>query len=74
MMFALRWLVRDDEDIATVLEAAFMGSYKNLHYLLWGPQGYPALTGSMKVTVKAWDKVQSIMQPEGTGYSSSTQL
>lgn len=66
MVNSRRWLLRDDGDAANVLEAALVGSYEGLHHLLFrGPWGSTVLTNCMKVTIKAWDQVQLLMQPEG---------
>lgn len=54
MLFARRWLLRDDEDAATVLEAAILVSYEDLANLVHsGSRVESSLTGPMKVTIQA---------------------
>lgn len=62
MVFARHWLLRDDEDAAKVLEAAILGSYEGLSNLVYrGSQVQSPITGSIRVTIQAWDRVQVIM-------------
>lgn len=56
MVIARHWLLRDDGDAATVLEAALMGSYESLHFLVYrGSKVLSPLTESMHSTIRAWD-------------------
>lgn len=44
-----------------------MGSYESLFYLVHrGPMASPSLTASMRVTVRAWDRAQKLMNMRGT--------
>lgn len=74
-MFARLWLARDDSDAATVLEVALMGSYESLYYLVHRGLQVPApLTGSMRVTVRAWDRARVLMHSESETWSPDTPL
>lgn len=56
MVFARRWLLADDGDSTTVLEAAQLGSYESLRLALYrGQRSDLPLTLTMKATIKAWE-------------------
>lgn len=74
-MVARRWLLRDDGDAATVLEAALMASYESLYYLVCrGSQASSSLTGSIRVTVRAWDRAQVLIKSANGVWSPGTPL
>lgn len=55
MVFARRWLLSDDGDAATVLEAAHLGSYEGLRLALFrGTKSDLPITLTMTATIKAW--------------------
>lgn len=67
--------MRDNEDAATVLEAAILGSFEGLANLVYrGPWVQSSLMGSMKIIILAWDKVQATMTPGIQLVSLSTLL
>lgn len=74
MVFTRPWLLRDEGDAATVLEAAIFGSYEGLANLIHRGSKVQSLTGSMKVTIRAWDRVQDLMAPGIKFISLSTPL
>lgn len=75
MVVARHWLLQDDGDSATVLEPALLGSYKSLYYLVYrGVQLASLLTGSMGSTLRSWDRLRVLMEPDGLVPLPSTLL
>lgn len=74
MVFARRWLVAEDGDVATVLEAAQLGSYESLRFALFrGTRSDLPLT-TMKATIKAWEVAVKLASPSYSGVSPLTPL
>lgn len=74
-MFARRWLIAEDGDAATVLEAAQLGSYESLRFALFrGSRSELPLTLTMKATIKAWMTAVKLACPSYGGFSPSTPI
>lgn len=75
MVFARRWLLVDDVESATVLEAAQLGSYESLRLALYrGPKSNLPLTESMKATIRAWETTTNLVSPSYVGVTPSAPL
>lgn len=75
MVFVHRWLLADDGDSATVLEAAHLGSYESLRMALYrGIKLDLPLTLTMRDTIEAWESVVKLVCPNYQGVSSSAPL
>lgn len=75
MVFAHRWLIAEDGDAATVLEAAHLGSHDSLQFALFrGLRSDLPLTLTMKATIKAWATAVKLTCPSYGGVSPSTPI
>lgn len=75
MVFARRWLMAEDGDAATVLEAAHLGSLETLRFALFrGLRSELPLTSTMKATIKAWTTAVKLACPSYKGVSPSTPI
>lgn len=64
----------DDGDSTTVLEAAYLGSYKSLRFALFrGTKSTLPLTITMKATIKAWEAANKL-SPSQADISPSSPL
>lgn len=75
LVFARRWLLSDEGDAATVLEAAHLGSYESLRLALFrGTKSDLPLTETMKVTIRAWELAVKLASPSYAGLSPSSPI
>lgn len=75
IVFAHRWLLADDGDSATVLDAAHLGSYISLRLALYGGNKPDLpLTLTTKATIKAWESAVKLACPSYQDVSASTPL
>lgn len=70
MVFARRWLLTDDGDAATVLEAAHLGSYESLCLALFrGPKSDLPMAQTKKATIRVWGVAVKLACPSYRDFS-----